>query len=236
MHAVQQSQPEARAMEERAVIPGMLNLSTLEERCMSEIENDCLGDPTNARFSFELLRHATSQDNQEAREAWQRCFSGIVCGWLHRHPRKEEVGRFDTEEYYLAQAFERFWQPADERQQLECNGLATALKDLQASLQGVLLDTLRALTRPRGILALEPNNPGALQLEDDMDARQWWERIQGLFPDVREQRVAYLLFHCDLSPRDIFCFAPQQFRDVQEISHLRRYILERILYHAELIR
>src|SRR5260370_25581854 len=98
MEANQQSQSEARAMEERAVVPSMLDLSTLEERCMSEIENDCLGDPTNARFSFELLHRATWQGNQEAREAWQRCFSGILRGWLHCHPRKEVGGRFVSEE------------------------------------------------------------------------------------------------------------------------------------------
>src|SRR5436305_9141655 len=127
----------------------------------------------------------------------------MMRGWLHRHPRKEELGRFDSEEHYLAQAFERFWQTMAERQQFESTGLSTALKYLQASLQGVLLDTFRALTRPRGIAVLEPTTPGALQLEDDMDARQWWEHIQGMFPDVREQRVAYLLFHCHLSPSDI---------------------------------
>src|SRR6266851_3022091 len=106
MQANEQSQSEARAMEERAVVPGMLDLSTLEERCMSEIENDCLGDPTNARFSFELHHRATWQGNQEAREAWQRCFSGILRSWLHRHPRSEEACRFDSEEHYLAQGFE----------------------------------------------------------------------------------------------------------------------------------
>src|ERR1700730_6102138 len=129
-------------MEERAVVPGMLNLSTLEEHCMREIENDCFKDPTNARVSFELLRHATLQDNQEAREAWQRCFGEVLRGWLHRHPRTEEVCRFDSEEHYLAQDFERFWQTMAERQQLECTALSTALIYLQASLQSVLLDTL----------------------------------------------------------------------------------------------
>lgn len=222
-------------MEERAVVPGMLNLSTLEEHCMRKIENDCLGDPTNARFSFELLRHATSQDNQEAREAWQRCFSGILRGWLHRHPRTEEVCRFDSEEHYLAQAFERFWQTMAERRQLECTALSTALIYLQASLQSVLLDTLRAHAGPRRITPPESPNAGVLHRKDDLNARQWWECIQQLFPDGRERRVAYLLFHCNLSPQDIFCFAPQEFRDVQEIRHLRLHILERILLHSDLI-
>jgi hypothetical protein len=222
-------------MEERAGVSSMLDLSTLEERCMSEIENDGFRDLTNAQFSLELLHRATWQGSQEAREAWQRCFSGIVNGWLHRHPRKEEACRFDSEERYLTQAFERFWQTMAERQQLECTELSTALKYLQASLQGVLLDRLRAHARPRRIAALKSRNAEVLRRKDDMNARQWWERMQQMFPDVRELRVAYLLFHCNLSSRDIFCFAPQEFRDVQEICHLRRHILERILLHSDLM-
>jgi hypothetical protein len=213
----------------------MLNLSTLEERCMSEIENDCLGDPTNARFSFELLHRATWQGNQEAREAWQRCFSGILRGWLHRHPRKEEVGRFDSEEHYLAQGFECFWQAIADQQQLEFLQLSTVLRYLQACLNGVLLDSLRTKVRPKGIPLQEPAHSEEQPGEDHPGDHQLWERIQRLFPDVRERRVAYLLFHCHLSPRAIFCFAPQEFRDVQEICLLRRHILERILRHSDLI-
>src|SRR2546430_1819491 len=82
----------------------------------SEIESNCLGDPTNARFSFELLRHATSRENQEARKAWQRCFGEVLRSWLHRHPRSEEACRFGVEERYLAQTCEGFWQTVDDWQ------------------------------------------------------------------------------------------------------------------------
>jgi len=222
-------------MEKRAGVSSMLDLSTLEERCMSEIENDGFRDLTNAQFSLELLHRATWQGSQEAREVWQRCFSGIVNGWLHRHPRKEELGRFDSEEHYLAQAFERFWQAMADQQQPAFPQLSTALSYLRASLYGVLLETLRAQKRPSRIAAMEPNNPVGLVLEDDMDARQWWERMQQMFPDVHERLVAYFLFHCNLSPSDIFCVAPQRFRDVEEICHVRRDILERIRLHSDLI-
>lgn len=221
-------------MEERAVVPAMQNVLTLEEHCMREIEKDGLRDPNHALFSFELLRRATSQDNQEAREAWQRCFSGILRGWLHRHPRREEVCGFDSEEHHLAQAFECFWQTMAERQQFEGTALATALKYLQASLQGVLLDTLRTHTGPGRIAPPESLNAGVLHRKDDRNARQWWECIQQLFLEGRERRVAHLIFHCNLSPQDIFCFAPQEFRDVQEICYLRLHILEHILLYADL--
>lgn len=219
-------------MEEQAVVSSMLDLATLEERCMREIENDCFKDLANAHFSFELLRHATSQDNQEARKAWQRCFGEVLRSWLRRHPRTGEACRLDTEEHYLAQTFEYFWQTAAD---LEFTELSTALRCLQTCLNGVLLDSLRAKIRPKGMTLQEPTHAEVQAEGDQPGDQQLWERIQHLFPDVRERRVAYLLFHCNLSPRDIFCLASHQFRDVQEIGHLRACILGRILLHSDLL-
>lgn len=71
--------------------------------------------------------------------------------------------------------------------------------------------------------------------KDFASDRQLWEVLQRLFPDVREQRVAYLLFQCNLSPGEIFSFTPQEFSDVQEIHHLRASIFQRILLHWDLI-
>ena len=235
MQANQQSQPEVRAIEEQAVVLSMLDLSTLEERCMSEIENDCFRDLANAHFSFELLHRAASQGNQEAREAWQQCFGEVLRSWLRRHPRSKEACRFGGEERYLAQTFECFWQTVDDWQLQASTSLPNVLRYLQACLHGVLLDSLRAEGGPKGIALQEPAHSEEQPGGDHSDAHQLWERIQGLFPDVREQRVAYLLFHCNLSPRAIFCLAPQQFRDVQEVCHVRRHILERILHHSDLM-
>jgi hypothetical protein len=160
MPANQRSQSETRAMEERAGVPGMLDLPTLEEYCRSEIENGCLADPTNARFSGELLRRATSQDNQQAREAWQRCFGEVLRSWLRRHPRTEEACCFDSEEGYLAQTFERFWQAVADWQSRGCTSLPTVLRYLQTCLNAVLLDSLRSKAWPKGISLQEPAHSG----------------------------------------------------------------------------
>jgi hypothetical protein len=97
------------------------------------------------------------------------------------------------------------------------------VRSLKVSLAGVFLDTFRAHTRPE-----------ELQQGDNMVGCQLWERIQDLFPDVREQRLAFLLFHCNLSPSDILRYAPQEFRDKQEIYQFRRDMLDRILQHSDL--
>jgi hypothetical protein len=53
-----------------------------------------------------------------------------------------------------------------------------------------------------------------------------------MLPGEREQRLAFLLFHCGLDPREIVRFCPQEWNSVQEIYRLRHNILERLLHHA----
>jgi hypothetical protein len=181
-----------------------------------------------------LLRQALEGD-QEAWAGVEQSLGETVHSWLRSHPSKEAACCWVSEEHYVSLAFERFRQAVSAGQLPACTSLSTVLRYLQACLYGVLLDALRVNARPSGIvlkgLAHVEEQPG----RDHPDAHQLWERIQGLFPDVRVQRVAYLLFHCHLSPSEIFCFAPQQFRDVQEICDVRRHILERILLHSDLI-
>ena len=60
--------------------------------------------------------------------------------------------------------------------------------------------------------------------------------IQRLLPDRGDQRLAYLLFHCGLKPREIVRFCPQEFHSVQEIYRRRLTIVERLARLADSIR
>jgi len=57
-----------------------------------------------------------------------------------------------------------------------------------------------------------------------------------LLPDAREQRVAYLLFHCGLKPREIVHYCSREFSKVSEIYRMRRNILLRLMRNADNIR
>jgi hypothetical protein len=59
-------------------------------------------------------------------------------------------------------------------------------------------------------------------------AGELWKTIQEILPDVRIQRLAYLLFHCDLKPREIIHFCSEEFSDLQEIYRLYQAILEQL--------
>ena len=73
-------------------------------------------------------------------------------------------------------------------------------------------------------------------MEDSYEAGEVWEAIRALLPDVQEQRVAYLLYHCGLKPREIVCFCPQEFSEVREVYRLRRNIVHRLTRNASSIR
>ncbi|MGZ3642912.1 MAG: hypothetical protein ACXVCM_03585 [Ktedonobacteraceae bacterium] len=213
-----------------------MSLPELAAQCLRELGNYRRGEPCTDTYGLELLRRATFQDNQEAWAWVQHCFGGMVRGWLRRHPQREVACRLESEENYVAQTFERFCQATAFNQQVEFSTLAAALQYLRASLNGVILDMLRVYARPGAVLLPGSGEPGEPLVEDNTENGEVWESLHMLLSNPREQRVAYLLFHCGLKPREIIRFCPQEWSDVQEIYRLRLYIMERLLRNADYLR
>jgi len=210
-----------------------MSLLVLAALCTRELNTYRRGEPCADTYSLELLRRASVQGDQEARAWVQHCFGGVVLDWLHRHPKRAHACRLESEEHYVAQAFERFWQATASNQRVEFTTLAAALHSLRASLHGAILDMLRADSRPRESSRPVPAEPGEPHMEDVTSSHEIWEMLKALLANPREQRLAYLFFHCGLSPREIVRGLPQEWSDVQEIARLRRTIMERLLCHAD---
>ena len=213
-----------------------LSLPVLAAQCLRELNNYRRGEPCTDTYGLELLRRATIQDNQEAWAWVQHCFGGMVRGWLRRHPKREVACRLESEENYIAQAFERFWRATAFNQRVEFSTLAAALQYLRASLNGAILDMLRAYARPREVSLPGPGEAGEPLVEDSSDNSEVWDILQMILSNPREKRLAYLLFHCGLKPREIVRFCSQEWSDIQEIYRLRRNILERLLRNADYLR
>src|SRR5436853_560209 len=81
---------------------------------------------------------------------------------------------------------------------------------LRASLNGAILDTLRASARPGEASLPEPGEPGEPQAKDVTSSSEVWDILQTIRSNEREQRLASLLFHCGLKPREIVRFCPQE--------------------------
>jgi hypothetical protein len=213
-----------------------LSIETLVAQCTREIDNYRSGEPWNDDYGLELLRRAIVQEDEEAWTAVQRCFHGLVRGWLFRHPKRDIACRLESEENYVAQTFERFWQATTLNRHIQFIRLAAVLQYLRASLNGIILDTLRTYARPEEVTLPEAREAGELQAEATSDKSEVWEALQTMFSDEREKRLAYLLFHCGLKPREIIRFCPQEWSDVHEIYRLKRNIMERVLHNADQLR
>jgi hypothetical protein len=215
---------------------GEMSLPVLAAHCVRELNNYRRRKPCTDTYGVELIRRATVQGDQQAWAWVQHCFGGVVLNWLRRHPQRAHACRLESEENYVAQAFERFWQATASNQQVEFSTLAAALQYLRASLNGAILDTRRAYVRPWEISLPEPGEPGEPHMEDVTFSSEVWDILKTLLSNPREVRVAYLLFHCGLKPREIMHVCPQEFDDVREVYGLRRIIIERLLRKADLLR
>jgi hypothetical protein len=213
-----------------------MSLSMLAGHCVRELNNYRQGEAYIDTYGVELLRRAIVQGEQEARMWVQHCFMEVVLNWLHLHPKTVAACRIESEENYVAQAFERFWLATTSNQRMECSTLASALQYLRASLLGAILDTLRAYSRPREISLPDPGESGEPYREDESSSSEVWDNLKTLLPNPREQRLAYLFFHCGLKPREIVRFCSQEFNNVSEVYRLRRTITERLLRNAHLLR
>jgi hypothetical protein len=221
-------------MEDLSATPG---LSVLPERRVSQIGSDTRGEHCDDQYCLEMFRRATVYHDQQAWEQLQQRFYDVVRGWMRRHPRREVASRFDSEDNYVAQAFERFWQATAYNRELEFTSLAAALSYLRASLNGAIMDTLRMYSRPREAPLLDPGYPGEPTADEpDDEGDELWETLQSLLPHERERRLAYLLFHCGLKPREVVRYCSQEFCDVREVYRLRRNIIERLMRNIDQIR
>ena len=99
----------------------------------------------------------------------------------------------------------------------------------RAILLAAILDVMRASSRPEHVSPSVREPYG----EDQRDPGEVWQTLCAMLPDSREQRLAYLLYHCGLTPREIVRRCPQEWSDIQEIYRLRRGIIGRIMQHAD---
>jgi hypothetical protein len=196
---------------------------------------DQRSNSSNDEYVVELLHRAMMNADQNARVKVQQCLCGTVRSWFHRHPHREALCRLDSEENFVNVTFERFWKVAIDKQ-IECNSLTTALQYLRASLNGTILDRMRASSRLKEVALPGTGFPEEFLLEYVSSSAEIWERDQRQLLNVREQRLAYLLFHCGLKPKEIIQCCSQEFSDVCEIYHLRRNIIERILCNVDHLR
>lgn len=220
-------------------LPDQMSLSALEGRCMSEIEHYRRKEPHDDQYCLEIFHRAMVKHDAEAWELLQQRFTPTVRGWMRNHPNRDIACRYEPEENFVAHTFTRVWR-ASLRNALEFDTLAAALNYLKLSLQTSVVDSMRAYSRPKEVPLPDPGSDTYYSeepaTEDDYSNQELWNVIKSVLPDEREQRLAYLLYHCGLKSREIVRYCPDEFSDVQEIYRLTRNIMERLMRNRDQIR
>ncbi len=188
---------------------------------------DC-GNSSYKEYVVDALRRAIVEGEQDARLRLQQYLGDVVRGWLGQHPRRQIAYYLGNEEYYVAATFERFWQLACDRQ-FEFSTFDSVMLYLRLSLNGAILDMLRTSSQPKDVQLPQPDFLRKQQMEDETSCHGVWEGLQKDLFNVHEQRLAYLLFHCGLKPREIMHHCSQEFCDLCEINHLRLHIMRSLL-------
>jgi hypothetical protein len=214
-----------------------VNLQVLQVRGIDELKRYRSKESVDDRYCVEILRRALIEQSDEAWSLLQRCFGEPVRAWFRSHPSRDVALLRDSEENYIAQTFTRFWYAVRD-QHLEFTSLYAALRYLHATLNGVLMDTLRfhQRLRSREMPFPEPGCSQEPRAADSMDDQSFWNSIQSMLPDEREKRLAYLLYHCGLKPREIVLRCPGEFDDVKDIYRLNHNIVERLRRNSDRLR
>ena len=150
---------------------------------------------------LELWHRVFSHGDLESWAAFQHCLEETVLTWFHDHPGSEAACRMHSEWHFVTLAFERLRQAAVQGQ-VTCEALSEVLLYLRASLNGAILDALRVSSRPGAVSSLWPEG------KDRPDRSEFWDRLQALLSGEREQRLAYLLYHCRLETSEIVRSSP----------------------------
>lgn len=180
------------------------------------------GGATHNTYCIAMFVRACKQSDSVA-QAWvERRFRMTVLNWIRRHPCREAACIYHPEAYYAARTFEHFWHMA-QRLPAQCPELPAFLRYMHACVNAVIMDALR--TPRREIATLPQKNATS---DSQHDSQEVWKDLQRTFTNPREQRLAYLLYACDLKPVEIARSFPQEFGDVAEINSLRRAMLERL--------
>lgn len=216
---------------------GEMKPTTLTDVSTHEMQQHWWKEALDDRHALDILHRALVEQKDEAWSKMQHCFSESIRKWIRSHPSRDVALLRDSEENYIAQTFSRFWYAVHD-QQLEFTTVYAALRYLHATLNGIIMDTLRFHLRLRS-REVPLSEPGCYQepsVEDSMDGQSIWKSVESLLCDEHERRLAYLLYYCGLKPRDIVVRCSQEFDDVKEIYRLNHNIIERLRRNRDRLR
>lgn len=216
--------------------PDQMSLAALQKRCQQEMINYRKGEVYDDRYCLEVFDRALKKQDDQAFKLLMHSYRGMAMGWLRSHPRYDSAMRHESEENYVIEAFARLWNARHDKPN-NFETLGAALFYLKLSLHTAIQDTLRFYEK-QVVQLPEPGigSPDEPVAQEEDDGREVWEVLQSFLPTDREKDLAFLLYYCNLKPREIMERCPEVYSNVSEIYRLHRNITDRLMRNADQIR
>ena len=191
-------------------------------------------------YCFELFRRALQDKDNQAWEAVEKQYWGLVSSWCYEYLKQELP--IDEVDLFVRSALIRFWQTLSVRQQTlneQFAHIGSLLKYLQQCTATVIHDHNRDLRRRDRLhdactSISTGHDPRAFedQVIDQMEQSDLVKRIANwvrvYVEDEREKLILKLSYEDGLAPRRIAELHPESFGSVKEVHHIKERVVRRL--------
>jgi len=181
------------------------------------------------QFWLKKFRRALRDGDQDTQRRLQQKFSTLVIDLIHNHPLATMAFDLQNQEYYVTETFRCFWNSAPRHQIYNLKSLSDVLLYLSMIVNAVILDSLRSFSSLKAIPSTSNQLMEVVLTRDYVQNLELWECIESEFSNFRARKIAFLLFHCALRPDEIIVRFPNEFSDADEISQIRRNVMNLLL-------
>jgi hypothetical protein len=229
-------------------------INPLAAKCCDQMEQYKARKESSSAYCLELFRRAL-HGSADKDIAWQHLLEGCVGNQVrsafYRHPSRYRALAYQAEQFYLVEAFARFWR-MNEGRSLRLDSLAGLFALLHRCLHSALLEEIRIQTPP-GARGRKPQSDDTQSLEDtrhwpsstpsyvepatdsDVDeslrARECAREIWGCAKSDRERRLLGLRW-LGYTPLQIVGRWSEQYPSTREVGQMLQNILAR--YHRRM--
>lgn len=215
-------------------------LERVAERCAQETDLYRSGRDGDWRHCYELFSRAIVDCCERAWELVYRQYMPLVQGWVRRHPAFPASGQEPAD--LANQAMARMWGAVGPDRLRRFPDLKSVLRYLQMCVHSVILDRVRARSRPdavslddlAGTRAVSDPVDTETRVIDRLERQRLWDAVRERLRDDRELAVVFGSFVLGLKPRQLLEHYAGQFSDVREVYRIKENVLARLRRDTEL--
>jgi hypothetical protein len=209
-----------------------MDIGRLARRASIEHDRFVRQQPCDTRFAYELFRRALVEHNELAWAHLYKLYAGLVEYWAQHNRQLVQSG--ETSEFFVSEAFTRFWRAIGPERFSAFPALATLLQYLQLCTSCAVMDSARTQSWskvvPEESIPVDKTPIWSTQEEvcERVCRAEFWEYIYTLLRSEAERVVIFGLFVAGMKPGDIYHQRQDLFSSVRAVYVVRRNVLARL--------